>query len=457
MSLTLFNWQQEHAKAMLRGVTDRGFFLDTSETGTGKTYVAAWIAEQLRIPVIVIAPKSVCTAWRRVLATLPSVVPPTVTNVEQVKRGNTPFVTATKDAREKWAFRWNLPDQVLVVFDECQGYGGIKSDNAILFASLGLQRKTQPGWKVLALSATPFDSPLKCRALGFVLGWHNWTESTFYNWALRHGCYRSPWHNALEFGKGPKAQEALQRLRDDLKPWTSRLRVSDIPEFKDGVVEPVLIDLSARELTEINEMYEGLSDVLTHESKTDNALTIGLRARQKSEWFKAPWLFEASVRSLEEGRSVVIFCSFNDTLDWLTEKFLAEGIPTASIRGGQSEAERQGEIDRFQCDQATVCLCNLASGGVGVSLHHTAASKRPRYTLITPSFKAEHLVQALGRTPRAGSLSSPLQRIVLAAGSIEETVFDTIVRKLGNFDTLLDSDLLGTVQAGTWKQRNKKE
>jgi hypothetical protein len=54
-------------------------------------------------------------------------------------------------------------------------------------------------------------------------------------------------------------------------------------------------------------------------------------------------------------------------------------------------------------------------------------------------------------------LSKPLQRIVLAADTIEEEVFDALVRKLGNFDRLLDSDLTGLVQADQWEQLKKGE
>jgi hypothetical protein len=461
MALELFPWQREHAERIRQGLTERGIFLDTSETGTGKTYVAAWAAGQNWPRMLVVTLKSVCTAWRRVLATCPNVDVLAVTNVEQLKLGKLPYVAISTDPADRKGkrklFTWVLPENTLVVFDECQGYGGVESDNARLFASLCMQRRSRPDIRILALSATPFDSPLKCRALGFALGWHTWTKASFYNWALRHGCYRSPWHNGIEFGKGPRAQEGLENIKEALKPWTSRLRVSDIPGFLEGVVEPTLIDLDRRDLDEVNEMYAGMSMELLRGEQSDNPLVIGLRARQKSEWLKAPWLLEETAKALEEGRSVAIFCSFDATLDWLHKVFLDQGTPVSEIRGGQSETFRQEQIDKFQTDKSIVCLCNIASGGIGVSLHHTETSQRPRTTLITPSFRAEHLVQTLGRTARAGSLSKPLQRIVLAADTIEEEVFDALVRKLGNFDRLLDSDLTGLVQADQWEQLKKGE
>lgn len=457
MPLELFQWQQEHANRIRKGLQERGIFLDTSETGTGKTYVAAWVASQDWPKILVVTLKSVCTAWRRVLATCPGLEVLAVTNVEQLKLGKLPYVRVTRDnrPRARSAYSWNLPENTLVVFDECQGYGGVDSDNARLFASLCFQRKARSDIRILALSATPFDSPLKCRALGYALGWHTWSKASFYDWALRHGCYRSPWHHGIEFGRGPKAQAGLECIKEALNPWTSRLRVSDIPGFLEGVVEPTLIDLDRRDLEEVNEMYAGMNIELMRDGQSDNPLVVGLRARQKSEWLKAPWLIEETYKALEEGRSVAIFCSFDDTLDWLRKTFQEQEVPVSEIRGGQTESDRQEQIDKFQTDASTVCLCNIASGGIGVSLHHVETSQRPRTTLITPSFRAEHLVQTLGRTARAGSLSNPLQRIVLAAGTVEEDVFDALVRKLGNFDTLLDSDLTGLVKADQWEQLKK--
>jgi hypothetical protein len=52
-------------------------------------------------------------------------------------------------------------------------------------------------------------------------------------------------------------------------------------------------------------------------------------------------------------------------------------------------------------------------------------------------------VQALGRTWRAGAKSKAVERIILAAGTVEENVYRAIKRKIVNLRTLLDdSDLI---------------
>ena len=56
---SLFVPQREHAVNMLNSIYLNGVAADLSETGTGKTYVAAWVAKQLNVPLVVICPKVV--------------------------------------------------------------------------------------------------------------------------------------------------------------------------------------------------------------------------------------------------------------------------------------------------------------------------------------------------------------------------------------------------------------
>jgi hypothetical protein len=94
----------------------------------------------------------------------------------------------------------------------------------------------------------------------------------------------------------------------------------------------------------------------------------------------------------------------------------------------------------FQDDSHHIMLCQIQSGGVGVSLHDTHG-KRPRSSLICPTYSAIDLKQALGRIHRAGAKSKAVQRIIFAADSIEETVMRRVKAKLKNIETLNDGDM----------------
>jgi superfamily II DNA or RNA helicase len=57
-------------------------------------------------------------------------------------------------------------------------------------------------------------------------------------------------------------------------------------------------------------------------------------------------------------------------------------------------------------------------------------------SLISPSFSAQDMRQTLGRLPRAFAKSGVIQKILIAAGTIEENVMRAIRQKLANMDAL---------------------
>jgi hypothetical protein len=60
---------------------------------------------------------------------------------------------------------------------------------------------------------------------------------------------------------------------------------------------------------------------------------------------------------------------------------------------------------------------------------------------VRPTYKADELIQCLGRIYRAGGLGSVVQRIVLVAGTVEERVYRRLQFKINNIATLTDDDL----------------
>jgi hypothetical protein len=84
---------------------------------------------------------------------------------------------------------------------------------------------------------------------------------------------------------------------------------------------------------------------------------------------------------------------------------------------------------------AQVMSANVAAGGVGVSLHDVQGN-HPRMSLISPSFNLKEHVQVLGRIHRVGALSPALQRVLIASGTIEEKVMESLEKKRKSLDTL---------------------
>lgn len=92
-------------------------------------------------------------------------------------------------------------------------------------------------------------------------------------------------------------------------------------------------------------------------------------------------------------------------------------------------------MSRFQTNQTNVILCNIAAGGVGVSLHDTMGG-HPRMSLISPTFNVKDYIQTLGRVHRAGAKSPVIQRVLVASKTIEEKIIDIMEKKRISLETL---------------------
>lgn len=218
---------------------------------------------------------------------------------------------------------------------------------------------------------------------------------------------------------------------------SSRVRIAELGDkFPDNEVYAEAYDCG-----DVQGLYDTLQarlDELEQSKASDkpHPMTEILRARQEAELVRVPVLKDLAESLLDEGRSVVIFCNFRNSLDL----FLSEYKDASVIWGNQTTDERQDMIARFQNDEAKVMLCQIQSGGVGVSLHDERG-ERPRSSLICPTYSAIDLKQALGRIHRAGAKSKSVQRIIFAADSIEEAVMKKVRAKLHNIETLNDGDI----------------
>lgn len=112
------------------------------------------------------------------------------------------------------------------------------------------------------------------------------------------------------------------------------------------------------------------------------------------------------------------------------------------VWGSQDANTRDKNIADFQADKERVIICNIRAGGVGISLHDLNG-KYSRVSLISPSYSAQDLVQALGRIHRAGAKSGAIQKIIFCAGTVEEKMAKKVKRKIKNIETLNDNEING--------------
>jgi hypothetical protein len=214
----------------------------------------------------------------------------------------------------------------------------------------------------------------------------------------------------------------------------AHIRIADLGDaFPETLVTAEAYDFGDN----IAQVYVDIFRAQSERGPSVNHLVEMLRARQDAELLKAPGLAEMAMDAVAEGQSVVIFVNFRATLAALRE--LIPHLPV--IEGDTSMDERADILRRFGADEVRIVAANLATAGEGLDGLQDLRGEFPRLALISPGFNAVQLKQALGRVHRANARSKSVQRIVFAAGTVEERACEAVRAKISNMALLNDGDL----------------
>lgn len=450
--------QIPHAIKLLNSLYLNGVACDLSETGTGKTYSASWIAKQFNAPLVVICPKSVMPTWTKVLGGF-GVVPTVLINFEKLMRGGTPFVKFRKPAvdpktgkvkenEEKYRYQLiecHLPPGCLVILDESHKCKGTTSLNAGLMIALKRQ-----GYKVLMLSATQATNPIEMRAFGFATNLHDLYH--WKNWCLDNGAQEVGRWGAISFDS--EDEESLKKMKGchtnlfDIQHMAGRLTRDEMGTlFPENQVIAEAYDLGSND-PKIRAVYDEMEDEIAKlEEQTENysahVFAEIMRARRRAEMLKIPLFHEMFEDLYDESKSVVVFLNFTESIEALGLKLKQNNKFNNKIGffyGEYPFKQRWADVALFNEDKKRGLICNLKAGGASLSFHDLIG-KHPRATLINPSFSAVDVYQALGRIPRANGLTKCYQRLVFAANCIEERACNRVQTRLNNLSCLNDGDL----------------
>jgi len=436
--------QREHAVNLLNSLYVNGVASDQSETGTGKTYVAAWIAKYLNSPVVIVCPKVVIPSWTKVLSYF-GIKAHCLINYEKLIRGNTEHLSF-KDNKDDSANDYiiNFPKNSLVILDEVHKCKSGSSKNSDFLIKLKMD-----GYKTLLLSATTATNPLEMKAFGFATTLHNLvnyrhfiTDSGAY--VGRFGGYQ------IDLGS-QRTVEAManihNRLFNEYKVSSRMTRKMFDKIFPDNHVMAECFDMGTN-TDKINRVYQQMESELAalEESSVNYSqhhFAIMTKARRMAELLKVPTMVEMIEDWFDEGISPVVFVNFTDTVEAIIKQLSKnrkfDGL-IAKIVGGQTDKVRQADIEGFQNDTKRIMIANLAAGNAGVSLHDLNG-KFPRGSIISPSYSAINLLQALGRIHRAEGKTKCIQKIMFADKTIEVDACKRVQCKLNNLEALNDGDL----------------
>ncbi|GAB4008343.1 DEAD/DEAH box helicase [Nocardioides ultimimeridianus] len=131
---------------------------------------------------------------------------------------------------------------------------------------------------------------------------------------------------------------------------------------------------------------------------------------------------------------VVFFAKHIDVMDIAEETFAARGIKYSSVRGDQSSATRQAQIDAFVNDpEVHVAVCSLTAAGVGLNLQVAS-----NLVLAELSWTDAEQTQAIDRVHRIGQTEPVTAWRVIATQTLDTRIAELIDRKAGLAARALD-------------------
>lgn len=435
-----YPWQEPVIDQTVASLLRYRVFINASYMGAGKTIMALETIRRLACPALVIAPKAALTQWKRTAADMGITTILDVVNPEKISLGRTKWFT--KDGKVSYA--WHVPENTLVVWDEPhRSASGEDSVGTLAMALL----KAYKGSRLLAMSATLADSPLKMRALGWWMDMHRFSKPDFRRWCEANGCHYEnkfcglgmPARRVIAFTKNAEdGRKVMAALRQSMGERFVSLTPEDIPDFPDGLLEIKLVDMDAGDRKALEQAYSEMSEALKKEHFMPEVELMKRRARV--EFLKASVMADLAAGAVSDGFSAVVFCNFTDARLRIASKLAELGcVNVSQIYGGQSEKARDAAIDAFQANVNHVCLVMTEAGGAALSLHDVRNERR-RVSFLTPSFNAAGIKQSLGRIRRCGGTKVE-QYFVIASGTVEETISKRLARKLALIDTLNETDL----------------
>jgi superfamily II DNA or RNA helicase len=430
----LFDYQVTHIEKLVEAAQTKKCIIDSSDTGTGKTYTSAALCAFYGLRCFVVCPKAVIESWYNILDKF-EVEPLAVVNYEAIKGGRyyldvnqfradkrqpCPYIEVHKDEHDI-NFTWKIPPQTMIIFDE-----GHKGKNAMTVNSRLLESSRMvildETCRILLLSATITDKVDNFRTAAYLLGLSQIGKHAYRSWirSLRHG--------------DPDADFADKIFHTLYPAYGSRMRITDIKRsddeetknlFKENdvkaetyVMSPEVEDEIERAHAEINEALMNLRAKQANDGV--HPLVALMRARQRLEILKVPTIVELTMDYLLQNKSVIIFINFNESADMIYSHLIdfvndETHLPITFIHGGQTPDERSLNMKMFQEDKSRVLISHIRAGGVGISLHDLNGNYQ-RVSIISPTWSSIDLKQALGRIYRADAKTDALQRIVYCKG-----------------------------------------
>ncbi|PPF40907.1 DEAD/DEAH box helicase [Rathayibacter sp. AY1A3] len=358
-----------------------------------------------------------------------------------------------------------------MVVDEAHFIKNLRSQRSQSVLALASRiRETTPGHDplMIALTGTPLINDVDdFRAIWRFLGWIDETKPG----PELMGRLDETGLTPADTGFYPEAREAVidlgivRRKKIDVAADLPSKRIVDLPvELDDDLgrsIQKAERELGARML----QRFRAVTSSITHELDDDERERfIRIVAQSELEESKSAKTGEnvfTMVRRIGQAKAalaadyasqlarsvgkVVFFAKHIDVMDQAEDTFEKRELTSVSIRGDQTAAFRQTQIDAFNEDpDVSVAVCSLTAAGVGVNLQASS-----NVVLAELSWTSAEQTQAIDRVHRIGQEEPVTAWRIIAAHTIDAKIAELIDAKAGLAARALDGADAETASADT--------
>lgn len=492
--LTLRYWQFKWADKIKKILEKNYIYIDTSDRGSGKTYLAMDTALFYGIEMFIVCNVTMIGIWEHLTRQYGVPVAAIISyqtlrsqfgyepiheyldrhDILAVSKTKSLYFTPTKQ------YTALVEKGILLVIDEFQS---IKNDSAQTKACTALIHEiTKPNSNSRAalLSNTPIDDFKQAPNLLKVLGYIKSEKLTSYKFGTKTLAFEG-------------LEELIQNCRE-LDDATTQSILDQVPINKDNVnnlcyllykhvIKPIIsgamsppenikgkfyvmngfYNMSPEKYAELVDAIDRLTKALqsigrvkrSQEQKKEKKRQKGedsdlseeseglggvIKALVAIENAKDEIFVRIAKQFLDDNNKVIISLNYNTTINYVVEH-LSEYNPLL-LTGDVPGRDRGEIIMAFNKDpNYRLLVMNTAVGGVGISLHDTVGDA-PRVMLISPSYSLIKDAQATGRIYRDGTKSDAIAIAVYGKNTEEVPIREAMRRKTEVVKGLLEEEVL---------------
>jgi superfamily II DNA or RNA helicase len=436
-------------------------FLLADEPGLGKTAMALLAAEAANAyPLLVVVPNVVKVNWAREAARwTPRRLVTVVQGDGDAVDGFADIVVLNYEVLDRhlgwlgdFGFRGMVVDEAHFIKNKTSQ----RSQHVLALSGRIRSRTARP--LLMALTGTPLINDIEdFRAIWQFLGWIDDTKPL------------GPLADALDDtgltpadrGFYPAARQCVidlgiaRRRKIDVAADIPDLRIADLPVELDGPagrsIQAAERDLARRMVARYERALanrsagtaaEGIDPALVRQvaraelkdtaagQSGENVFTMLRRIGQA----KAELAADYTAQLARSAGKVVFFAKHIDVMDAAEQAFARQGVRFSSIRGDQTPAARQANIDAFVNDpDVAVAVCSLTAAGVGLNLQVAS-----NVVLAELSWTNAEQTQAIDRLHRIGQAEPVTAWRIIAAQTIDTRIAELIDSKAGLAARALD-------------------